>query len=86
MGPKRKPVVLEIAERFDVEESFAFMVLRSVGRLSSAEGLSEEEWELVTAHLFRERMAIISIVGLLMRCRTFKLVLKHFRAKPDLIS
>ncbi|BGP14773.1 hypothetical protein JCM10213_004289 [Rhodosporidiobolus nylandii] len=68
---------LEVAERFGVDEVLAYRAVRSAKRAVQKEKgagakaddakLSEEEWDRVTAWVFEERMAVIGVVGLLLR-------------------
>ncbi|GAA5835871.1 hypothetical protein JCM11251_007448, partial [Rhodosporidiobolus azoricus] len=68
---------IDIAERFEVDEVVAYKALRSARRdgkqkrdqqKKKDEGnLIEEEWDRITAWVFEERMAVIGVVGLLLR-------------------
>ncbi|GAA5904406.1 hypothetical protein JCM6882_008902 [Rhodosporidiobolus microsporus] len=68
---------LEVAERFSVDEVLAYRALRSArrervgkkeaGKKADEGRVSEEEWDRVTAWVFEERMAVIGVVGLLLR-------------------
>ncbi|GAA5969808.1 hypothetical protein JCM11641_008047 [Rhodosporidiobolus odoratus] len=68
---------LEVADRFGVDEVFAYKALSSARRAIEKDGrgtnredqgkVGEEEWDRITAWLFEERMAVIGVVGLLLR-------------------
>ncbi|GAA5852521.1 hypothetical protein JCM8547_002528 [Rhodosporidiobolus lusitaniae] len=67
---------LAVADRFSVDEVLAYRALRVARKDSTGKGkgkdkdegkVSEDEWDRVTAWLFEERMAVIGVVGLLLR-------------------
>ncbi|GAA6014140.1 hypothetical protein JCM10207_006110 [Rhodosporidiobolus poonsookiae] len=66
---------LEVAHRFGCDEVVAYRALRSAQqdapRNKEAKDelvkLSEDEWDRVTAWVFEERMAVMGVVGLLLR-------------------
>ncbi|GAA6000131.1 uncharacterized protein JCM10292_003997 [Rhodotorula paludigena] len=61
-------VVLQVADRFDLDETAALGAVRSATRgKSTGEKLSEDEWDRVTAWVFEERMALLQVVALLLR-------------------
>lgn len=67
---------LDVASRFQVDEVVAFKALQVARKGAAEKGrqgeegkLSEDEWDRVTAWMFEERMAVIGVVGLLLRTR-----------------
>ncbi|GAA6027884.1 hypothetical protein JCM8097_001764 [Rhodosporidiobolus ruineniae] len=69
---------LAVADRFQLDEVLAFKALAGARKAIEATGrskrgkqeegkLSEDEWDRVTAWVFEERMAVIGVVGLLLR-------------------
>ena len=66
----QQAVVLSIAERFEMDELEAWRALSRTKGGNSVE-LSDQEWDAVTASVFEERMAVIAIVGFLLRCGEF---------------
>ena len=63
----QQAVVLSIAERFEMDEVEAWRIL-SRTKVRNAVELNDQEWDAVTAAVFEERMAVIAIIGFLLRC------------------
>ena len=67
LDPAQQATVLSIADRFEMDELEAWRVLSRTKGANAGE-LSDSEWDAVTAGVFEERMAVIAIVGFLLRC------------------
>ncbi|GAA5873343.1 hypothetical protein JCM1840_000031 [Sporobolomyces johnsonii] len=68
--PKQdQAAVLEVADRFDLDEVEAWLAVQSVtkGKNKEDDRLNDDEWFNVTAWVFEERMAVIGTVALLLR-------------------
>ncbi|KAI5479662.1 nucleoporin [Pseudohyphozyma bogoriensis] len=64
-------LVEEVSQRFGLDEGRALEAVRhAAGDGKSSKGvLDEDEWDRVTAYLFEERLAVLGLVSLLLRCR-----------------
>jgi nuclear pore complex protein Nup188 len=62
--------ILDIAGRFELDEIESMIAWRRIKNdgTKRKDKLLEEDWDLLTAEIFEERMAVISIVGTLLRC------------------
>lgn len=68
---EEKKLILEISNKFDLDEILSFISFRNVVSSSgvSKSSLNDEDWSNLTKFIFGERAAILGIVGLLLRCR-----------------
>lgn len=71
LGKEEQNVVRDVADRFDVDELEALLAIRGLKK-GKVEKLEEEDWDLVTAHVFEERMGVIGCAALLFRCSESK--------------
>ncbi|GAA5936020.1 hypothetical protein JCM1841_002719 [Sporobolomyces salmonicolor] len=69
ISKQEQTAVLEVADRFDLDEVEAWLAVQSVtkGKKKEDDRLDDDEWFNLTAWVFEERMAVIGTVALLLR-------------------